>query len=202
MKKERPLKNLALLGIASGLLLTAHASIAEAAANDLLNQQDSTMLLAGKCGAGKCGGRNNTPRPKRSSELAENDDPAATTKIQNDKDSKNGKSDSDKTDYNAENLTYHQVTEDELFGMVNSKSWALYQSLDPEGKALALKLASQTCNNTNDCKGQNACKTDQNDCAGQGSCKGKSKCAFGNKNDAVKVAAKLMAEKRGKLNGK
>ena len=36
----------------------------------------------------------------------------------------------------------------------------------------------------------------KNTCAGQGQCKGQTKCAFSDKNVAVRVAAKKMAEKR------
>lgn len=94
------------------------------------------------------------------------------------------------------NITYHKMTQDELLLELNEEGAEIYQSLSPEGKALALQMADRSCNNTNACKGENACRTDKNKCAGQGSCKGTTKCAFSDKNLAVKVAAKKMAEKR------
>jgi hypothetical protein len=94
------------------------------------------------------------------------------------------------------NITYHLLTEDEMLLELNEEGAELFKSLSPEGKQLALRIASRSCNNTNDCKGENACRTDKNKCAGQGQCKGQTKCAFSDKNLAVKVAAKKMAEKR------
>jgi hypothetical protein len=96
----------------------------------------------------------------------------------------------------AGNMGYFLMTEDDLMLEVNQENWDLFQSLSPEGKKLALKVASQRCNNTNECKGLNACKTDSNECAGKGGCKGTSKCAFADKNLAVKVVADQMAKKR------
>lgn len=67
-----------------------------------------------------------------------------------------------------------------------------YMSLSPEGKALALKLANQTCKGKNDCAGLSSCKTSDHSCAGQNSCKGKSAGPFKDKNLAVKIAAQKM----------
>jgi len=99
-------------------------------------------------------------------------------------------------DPNEENEGYYIMSENELLLYLNQKGRKLYNSLSPEGKELALKVASRRCNNANECKGLNACKTDENDCAGKGACKGKTKCSLGDKNLAVKLAAKKMAEKR------
>jgi hypothetical protein len=88
------------------------------------------------------------------------------------------------------------LTEKDLMDNVNAQSKAIYQSLSPEGKALALKLANQDCKGKNDCKGQNSCKTAKNDCAGKGGCKGQSPANFKDKNQAIKVASLKMAEKR------
>lgn len=96
--------------------------------------------------------------------------------------------------------TASQLTEDELVSKLNDQGKAMFRSLSPEGKALALKLASQSCKGQNECKGLNSCKTDKNSCAGNGGCAGKSACSFKDKNTAVKVAAKKMAEKRALLN--
>lgn len=100
------------------------------------------------------------------------------------------------------NLDYHLMTEDELLLELSPKGAQLYKSLDAEGKALALKVASQRCNGTNECKGLNACKTDKHDCAGLGECNSQSKCAFSDKNLAVKVVSKYMEQKRAKALGK
>ncbi|NGX58843.1 MAG: hypothetical protein K940chlam3_01751 [Chlamydiae bacterium] len=99
-------------------------------------------------------------------------------------------------DPNSENEGYYIMSEDELLLQLNLKGRKLYDKLSPEGKELALKAASRRCNGANECKGLNACKTDDNDCAGKGMCKGKTKCAFGDKNLAVKLVKKKMAEKR------
>src|SRR6185295_13048686 len=100
-------------------------------------------------------------------------------------------------DPNAGNLGYHLMTEEELLLELNDEGYKMYMSLDAKGKALAREVASARCNGSNECKGLNACKTDKNACAGQGSCKGEGKCATADKNLAVKLVAKKMAEKRG-----
>lgn len=97
------------------------------------------------------------------------------------------------------NVTFHLMSEQELLLELNEASAKLFRSLSQEGRALALKLASRSCNGTNVCKGQNACRTDKNSCYGQGSCKGQTVCGFANKNDAVKLASDLMTKKRAEL---
>lgn len=103
---------------------------------------------------------------------------------------------SESTDPNAGNLGYHLLTEDELLMDLNDEGYKLYMSLSPEGKELARKVASSRCNQTNECKGLNACATDKNKCAGKGECKHTGKCAISDKNLAVKLVAKKMNEKR------
>ena len=101
-------------------------------------------------------------------------------------------------DKNDGNLGYHLMTEDELLLELNDEGTALYKSLSPEGKKLALLVASARCNLTNECAGLNACATDSNACAGKSnSCKGTGKCAIADKNLAVKLVAQKMAKKRG-----
>lgn len=97
------------------------------------------------------------------------------------------------------NITYQEMNEENLLLQINEDSANLYNSLSPEGKALALQLASRSCNGMNQCKGLNACRSEKNACLGQGPCKGMTICAFSDKNLAVKVAAKKMAEKRAQL---
>lgn len=94
------------------------------------------------------------------------------------------------------NITYHLMSEDDLLMELTPEGTKIYQSLTPEGKILARKMASRSCNNTNDCKGEGACRSDANDCAGKNKCKGQGICAFSDKNVAVKLAAKKMASKR------
>lgn len=140
-----------------------------------------SLYAKGGCGHGSCPGKRTAAR----------DTPQNRPQLQNP--AEYSSSDSDP---NSGNLGYHLMTEDELLLELNDEGVKQYKSLSPEGKTLAIKLASQRCAQTNSCKGQNACKTDSNDCAGLGECKGQSKCGFSDKNLAVKIAAKLMAEKR------
>lgn len=88
------------------------------------------------------------------------------------------------------------LTEQELVNKLDDNGKRLFSSLSPEGKSLALQLASQSCKGQNTCAGLNSCKTSEHSCAGQGGCKGTSPGPFKDKNEAVKVAAKKMAEKR------
>lgn len=101
-------------------------------------------------------------------------------------------------DVNAEkgNLNYRLMTSDELLIELDDNGVKLYDSLDSEGKRLALFVASQRCQGSNACKGLNACATDSHECAGKGSCKGTTKCGMSDKNLAVKLAADTMAKKR------
>lgn len=89
-----------------------------------------------------------------------------------------------------------KMTESDLIQKLNPETRLVFQSLDKEGKDLALKLAEQACKGKNSCKGMNSCKSKDNTCAGTGGCKGQSAAPFTNKNMAVMLAAKNMAEKR------
>lgn len=93
-----------------------------------------------------------------------------------------------------------QLTSAELYASLTAEEQKEYDSLNSEGKKLALQLANQGCKGENSCKGLNSCKSSENSCAGEGGCKGKSKGPFTDKNMAVKVAAKHMAKKRQDLN--
>lgn len=88
------------------------------------------------------------------------------------------------------------LSESDLLSQLNEQGKASYQRLDAAGKALALKLANQTCKGLNECKGLNSCKNSEHSCAGKGACAGTSDSNFKDKNLAVKVAAMKMAEKR------
>jgi hypothetical protein len=92
--------------------------------------------------------------------------------------------------------TTQKMTESELLSQLNEQGKATYQRLDAAGKALALKLANQSCKGQNECKGLNSCKNNEHSCAGKGSCAGTADANYKDKNLAVKVAAMKMAEKR------
>lgn len=102
----------------------------------------------------------------------------------------------DNYDPNDSNIGYKLMTEDELLIELNNDGVKMYNSLNPQGKALALEVASMRCAKTNPCGGLNACATDKNDCAGKGKCKGQGKCALSDKNLAVKLVYEKMAGKR------
>lgn len=179
---KRSLKTLALLGIAAGLCAANEGPLLAKDVKEQLGGELFAKLLSDASNSSK------TDSKKSTADSSSKDDDIEKNKSQN--------------------MGYHLLTEDELVGSLNAKGLALYMGLDDEGKLLARKVASQLCNGTNDCKGLNSCKTDNNSCAGEASCKGKSKCAIGDKNLAVKLAAKHMAEKRGQkfnnvnINGK
>ena len=97
---------------------------------------------------------------------------------------------------NDSNLGYHLMTEDELMLELNDEGIKMFKSLTPEGKKLALQVASMRCAKTNPCAGMNACATDKNSCAGKGSCKEQGKCALSDKNLAVKLVYQKMYNKR------
>lgn len=192
MKKNR-IVQLALLGLTHGLLTNATVEANPPAFSP--HTHDSRYAKAGCPGPGGCPGKKTAARdatqsgPKLQDPSKGNYSP--TSDYSSDLDPNNG------------NLGYHLMSEDELMLELSDEGAKQYKSLSTEGKALALKLASQRCGGSNSCKGQNACKTDSNDCAGKGACKGKSKCAYSDKNLAVKIASQIMAEKRAKsLGGK
>lgn len=87
-------------------------------------------------------------------------------------------------------------SDSQVLSQLNEEGKLIYKGLDTEGKALAQKLVNQTCKGQNDCKGLNSCKSKDNSCAGKGSCRNTSPGPFKDKNQAVKVAAQKMAEKR------
>ena len=96
-------------------------------------------------------------------------------------------------DPNDGNLGYHLMTEEELLLDLNDDGYKQYMALTPEGKAVAREIASTRCAGTNDCKGKGI---DPKSCAGKNDCKGKGKCGLSDKNVAVELATKIMAEKR------
>lgn len=83
-----------------------------------------------------------------------------------------------------------------LLAQLDNAHAQMFNSMDCEGQNLAMQLANQSCKGKNACKGLNACKTKANTCAGLGACKGKGPGPFKDKNKAIEVASKHMAEKR------
>jgi hypothetical protein len=148
--KNREFKKLAIMGLASGLLVSSQISA-----------QDTS--------------------PKNSNKSVQ-----GNTQSNTDKDA----------DDNDGNMDYHLMTEDELLLELDSEGTKMYKSLTPEGKALALKVASARCDHTNECAGLNACQTPEHACAGKGTCKHTGKCAIADKNLAVKLVRDKMAKKR------
>lgn len=110
--------------------------------------------------------------------------------------SSNSQATEDSKDANDGNMNYHVMSEDELLMQLSPEGIAMYKGLNSKGKQLALLVASAMCDHTNECKGLNACQTDDHTCAGKGSCKGTGKCAFSDKNLAVKLVRDKMAGKR------
>lgn len=191
--KKRDLGRLALLGMASGLLTLCQGSI-NASEKSSSNQLDLNLLLAEhKCnGPHGCPADPNTKNSKSSSSNA----PSNLNRSQNAFSKNNSSKELAEKEKDDGNLGYHLMTEDELLLELNDQGTALYNSLNTEGKALARLVASQRCQDTNECKGLNACQTDKNTCAGQGECKGKGKCALSDKNVAVKLVVDKMEKKR------
>lgn len=187
--KNKRIAQLALLGLTHGLLTNA---VVEAHSQSSSSYAHESRYAKAGCPGG-CPGKKTASVDvnQRGPKLQ---DPSKVTAK---------KSPPEQLDPSNGNLGYHLFTEDELLVELSEEGAKQYQALTPEGKTLAIKLASQRCGGTNSCKGQNACKTDTNDCAGMGGCKGQSKCALSDKDLAVKIASKLMAEKRAaSLNGK
>jgi hypothetical protein len=188
--KKRDLNALAILGITSGLLLIGE-SLAKASDtkhdlsqfDNVSKQQNAVSMASLGCNSyHDCAGSS-------SNDVSDNEkrNPSSSS------DSKDGSKSKDDG-----NLGYHLMTEEELFLELNDQGKALYNRLDAEGKALALKVASQRCDHTNECAGLNGCETEKNSCEGKGACKGQGKCAIADKNLAVKLVFEKMAKKRAK----
>lgn len=180
MQKKR-ITQLALLGLTHGLLTNA---VVEAHSQSSSSYAHETSYAKSGCPGG-CPGKKTAALDvnQRGPKLQ---DPSKVT----------AKSPPEQLDPSNGNLGYHLFTEDELLVELSEEGANQYKALTPEGKTLAIELASQRCGGTNSCKGRNACKTDSNNCAGLGACKGQSKCALSDKDLAVKIASKLMADKR------
>lgn len=187
-------KKLALLGITGGLLMASQVIVAA----DIAMSGQGTML-AGGCGGGKCGGFNPTRNASTDDvKTSTPSSPTAAPQVPQTLPNQKGQIAENTVIKKEISTSSHKGTmsEADLIKSINQDSRDTFNSLSPEGKALALELANQACKGQNSCKGLNSCKTATNSCAGQGGCKGQSSCAFKDKNQAVKVAAMKMATKR------
>jgi len=201
MRKKSHLKKLALLGITGGVMFSSHAN---AQAQNLISQNSidpGIMIAAEGCAGGsdddKGGPKSNFRTNFGGKGLIAEDKPEPSCSgrsgcpgMDNGKNGENG---------NGETSHADEMSETDLMSKLDYKGRQTYQSLGDEGKALARELAGMTCKGHNECKGLNSCRTDENECRGQGGCKGQSGCEFKDKNQAVEVAAKKMAEKRANL---
>lgn len=199
--KKIDLKKLALIGVTGAMAITAQGTFADTAV-----QSSEGILLAGGCAS--CGGSgpksNATDDSKMSpatpAPTSPTTPPNVPSSLPNNKLADNFQTDVKlKPEAIAPKPVQGSMNEADLLKSLSAEARDKYNSLSPEGKALALQLANQACKGQNSCKGMNSCKTENNSCAGQGGCKGQSNCAFKNKNDAVKVAAQKMATKRASL---
>ena len=206
MDKER-CKRLALLGLTSGLCISANSQ-AWIQANDATAASDQLLAAATKHG---CPGKNGCPGVKNKSKQVQLTqgcgascksivaDREKSSSPYTSPDQTDSGSDGKKSDANDSNLGYRLLSEDELLLELNDHGTKLYNSLDQKSKTLVRTVASARCNGTNECSNLNACKTEENQCAGQGSCQGQGKCAFADKNLAVKVVYDKMNNKRSRL---
>lgn len=140
--KNSNFKQLALLGMAGGLLLASQSQ----ASAEVISSSDKILASNNGCGANSCGRKGQHAQPD--SMLSTDSDKTMMQDLEHKK-STNQKA----------------MTESEFLSHLNDEGKGTYASLDAEGKALALKLANEQR------PGQNA-------------------------NDAVKTAARQMADKR------
>jgi len=199
--KKRDLKKLAVLGITSGLLISNQVTADSMGEDSFDNYNFEKASPSSHC-------------------LGKNGCPGFVDKCKgkggcgNFKDACKGKGgcggltadvDPDKSPYqppgdkNEGSMNYHLMTEQELLRELNDNGIRMYKSLSPEGKALALKVASNSCKGSNECKNLNACRSEKNSCAGKGDCAGKGICAVSDKNLAVKLVYDKMNAKRANM---
>jgi hypothetical protein len=202
----KKLKKLAMLGITGGVLMTGQSAIANEE-SAIIEESSNISLLAHQCGSG--GGCGAPKQPGyRSGGCGGQTPPSYKQGCGGQSQPKQNGCGSQRPSsgrgdyYTADNGqvtdvdTSKQLTEDQLISQLSAEGKATYQSLDSEGKSLALKMASSTCKGQNDCKGMGMGAT----CAGKNACKGQSTGAFTDKNQAVKAAAQKMSDKRSAMN--
>lgn len=159
------LKKLALMVIAGGILFSAQSQASGDTSLDI--QVDNLIAKHGCAGKGDCGGHRGRPK--------------AFPKPQTQAYNTNNIGRNYYTGANMMEPGEGDLTEEDLIQQLNQEGRDLYNSLNDEGKALALQLANQTCDGHNEYEDQSTCN-------------------FKDKNLAVKVAAKRMEEQRGNVN--
>lgn len=183
-------KKMALMGMASGMLLASQSPVNAETSNNV------GVMMAHSCGSG-CGGSRGQQQGYHGGGGGSCNSYRGGNGCSSYKNSPNYVAEND--DRNYSQSSQETLTESDLESQLNSEGKAIFRGLDPQGKALALKLATQSCKGKNACKGLNSCKTANNSCNGRGSCAGTSPGPFKDKNAAVSVAAQKMAEKRNSL---
>jgi hypothetical protein len=208
--KKKDLKKLAMYGITGGLIVASQGSVQADTQSEENNSETLAGLLAAGCGGGTRGngynGCNGGTQPSgcNSGTRANGYNGCNGGTRGNGYNGCGGTrgnviADADE-DTKSSAATGQLMTEDQLMSQLNDQGKQMYKSMNPEGKAMAIKLASRSCKGTNDCKGQNSCKSTSNSCAGKSSCAGTSQCSFKDKNLAVKVAAQQQVAKRSMTN--
>lgn len=72
-----------------------------------------------------------------------------------------------------------------FYSSLNADGQRKFNSLDAKHQAMAMKMASQSCNGKNDCKGMGGCSNQNNSCAGKNACKGQGGAPAKDPNKAV-----------------
>lgn len=187
MKKKSDIKKLALMGLATGLLMANQGSAAEtnSGANSVGGQE-----IAARCGAKSCAGRSNCHGRSNCSGHSScqgRSNCSGRTGCQG-RSNCSGHSQcysrancsarsncngiiADAWDEQHQKQNHKTVTESEILQKLSPEGQNAYQRLDSESRAYAIELINRHCNGKADCKGMNP-------------------------DDAVRAAAQKMAEKR------
>ncbi len=116
--KKKDFKKLALLGIAGALIASQGAAQADDQSDDNNNTEILAGMLAAGCGAHGCSHSNSGPGSRGM--IADADENTTM-----------------------DGSSSQMLTEDQLMSQLNDQGKQMYNNLTPEGKSLALKLASK-----------------------------------------------------------
>lgn len=129
MSKKRDLGQLALMGLASGLVMAADANADVGSASSEATQPQ-TYLAAGGCGGkGGCGGMSGRSTAGKNNSYYR--DYRKTTQQQQ----------------NMRNSTHSSVSERALLSRLSNQERATYERLSPDAKQLVLKAAAEDFSN-------------------------------------------------------
>lgn len=174
--KKFDFKKLAFMGITGGVMLAQGTACGEESESLDNSYSGQGVLIAGhNCGAGACGGMKKNYNSCGAPTGGGNNYNGCGAKTNNGCGARRGylsEADSPMGQDEGRGMTA-RISESELVSQLNDEGKMTYNSLSPEGKALALKLANE---------GQN----------GE---------PMKDKNEAVKLAAKKMSEKRNSMSG-